>query len=160
MIDLRRVRTDLGGVKAEMARRHDPSLLTDLDTLFELDERSRSLSTARDQLRAQINATSKAVGEAYKAGDRSTGDELKDESRKLGDEEKALAAEADAVGERLRDLWLRLPNLPADVAPDGAGEEDNVVLRREGPDPAGYGEHQRVPHWDVGASLGILDLER
>ena len=93
MIDLRRVRTDLDGVKAAMARRHDPSLLADLDTLFGLDERSRSLSTARDQLRAQINTTSKAVGEAYKAGDRARGDELKEESRKLGDEEKALAAE-------------------------------------------------------------------
>jgi seryl-tRNA synthetase len=160
MIDLRRVRTDLDGVKAAMARRHDPSLLTDLDTLFELDERSRSLSTARDQLRAQINTTSKAVGEAYKSGDRARGDELKEESRKLGDEEKALAAEADEVGDRLRDLHLRLPNLPADVAPDGAGEEDNVVLRIEGPDPAGYAEHQRVPHWEVGAALGILDLER
>src|SRR4051794_35370516 len=160
MIDLRRVRTDLEGVKAEMGRRHDPSLLTDLDALFELDERSRSLSTARDQLRAQINTTSKAVGEAYKGGDRAKGDALKDESRKLGDEEKALAAEADAVGERLRDLHLRLPNLPAASAPDGAGEEDNVVLRVEGADPSSYGEHQRVPHWEVGAALGILDLER
>jgi seryl-tRNA synthetase len=160
MIDLRRVRTDLDGVKAEMARRHDPSLLTDLDTLFELDERSRSLSTARDQLRAQVNTTSKAVGEAYKAGDRAKGDALKDESRKLGDEEKALAVEADAVAERLRDLWLRLPNLPAASAPDGAGEEDNVVLRVEGPDPSSYAAHQQVPHWEVGADLGILDLER
>jgi seryl-tRNA synthetase len=160
MIDLRRVRTDLDGVKAAMARRHDPTLLADLDTLFGLDERSRSLGSARDQLRAQINTTSKAVGEAYKAGDRARGDELKEESRKLGDEEKALAAEVEAVGEQLRDLWLRLPNLPADVAPDGAGEEDNVVLRVEGPDPSSYGDHQRVPHWEVGAALGVLDLER
>jgi seryl-tRNA synthetase len=160
MIDLRRVRSDLDGVKAAMARRHDPQLLDDLDRLFELDERSRSLSTARDQLRAQINTTSKAVGEAYKSGDRAKGDELKEESRKLGDEEKALAAEADAVAEQLRDLHLRLPNLPADVAPDGAGEEDNVVLRTEGPGVDSYPEHQRVPHWEVGAELGILDLER
>jgi seryl-tRNA synthetase len=160
MIDLRRVRSDLDGVKAAMARRHDPTLLSDLDTLFELDERSRSLSTARDQLRAQVNATSKAVGEAYKAGDRAKGDELKEESRKLGDEEKALATEADAVAVRLRDLHLRLPNLPADVAPDGAGEEDNVVLRVEGPPPDSYPPHQQVPHWEIGPALGILDLER
>jgi seryl-tRNA synthetase len=29
----------------------------------------------------------------------------------------------------------------------------------EGYDSDAYGPHQRVPHWDVGAELGILDLE-
>jgi seryl-tRNA synthetase len=160
MIDLRRVRTDLDGVKASMARRHDPALLDDLDTLAALDERSRSLGSARDQLRAQVNATSKAVGEAYKSGDRARGDELKEESRKLGEEEKALTAEATEVDARIRDLLLRLPNLPADAAPEGESEDDNVVLRTEGPDPSSYADHQRVPHWEIGAELGILDLER
>ena len=26
--------------------------------------------------------------------------------------------------------------------------------------PASYEDHQRVPHWDIGSALGILDLER
>src|SRR6202035_163815 len=26
--------------------------------------------------------------------------------------------------------------------------------------PPAYAEHQRVPHWELGAALGILDLER
>jgi seryl-tRNA synthetase len=160
MIDIRRVRNDLDGVKASMGRRHDPALLDDLDRLYELDGRLRTLSTARDELRARVNAASKAVGEAYKSGDRARGDELKDESRKLGDEEKGLAAEATELEGQVRDLLLRLPNLPADVAPDGESEDDNVVLRVEGPDPASYADHQRVPHWETGADLGLLDLER
>ncbi len=82
------------------------------------------------------------------------------ESRALGDEEKALDAEVDALADELRDLLLRTPNLPAADCPDGAGEEDNVVLRIEGFDPDAYGEHQRVPHWDIGTELGILDGER
>jgi seryl-tRNA synthetase len=160
MIDIRRVRTDLDGVKASMGRRHDPALVDDLDRLFALDARLRSLSTSRDELRARINGASKAVGDAYKSGDRAKGDALKEESRALGEEEKALAAEAAEVEVQVRDLLLRLPNLPADSAPDGASEEDNVVLRQEGPDPASYAAHQRVPHWETGADLGILDLER
>ena len=161
MIDIRRVRADLDGVKAAMGRRHDPSLLEDLDRLSDLDERLRTLASARDDLRAQVNAASKAVGDAYKSGDRARGDELKESSRQLGDEEKGLAAEASELEAQVRDLLLRLPNLPADVAPDGAGEEDNVVLRTEGPDPeTGYADHQRVPHWETGAELGLLDLER
>ena len=33
-------------------------------------------------------------------------------------------------------------------------------LRVVGFDPDAYGEHQRVPHWEIGAQLGILDNER
>src|SRR5207302_2894684 len=44
-------------------------------------------------------------------------------------------------------------------APDGASEADNPVVRVEGFDPDSYGDHQRVPHWEIGAELRILDLE-
>jgi seryl-tRNA synthetase len=68
----------------------------------------------------------------------------------------------------LTGLLLRIPNLPASDAPDGASEADNPVLRvvgfedgdGDGPGPANYPEHQRVPHWEIGSALGILDLER
>ena len=33
-------------------------------------------------------------------------------------------------------------------------------LRTEGYDADAYGAHQRVPHWDIGAELGLLDGER
>ncbi|MGH9017229.1 MAG: serine--tRNA ligase, partial [Acidimicrobiales bacterium] len=60
------------------------------------------------------------------------------------------------VRERL--LWL--PNLPAPEAPDGAGPDDNPTIRRWPDAPRTYADHQRVPHWDVGESLGVLDMER
>jgi seryl-tRNA synthetase len=160
MIDLRRVRADLDGVRAAMARRHDPALLDDLDRLADLDGRHRVAAAERDRIRAEVNALSKAVGEAYKSGDRAAGDKLKDESRALGDQLHVHANEADQLEAQVRDLLLGLPNLPADVAPDGATEDDNVVLRTEGLAPADYAEHQRVPHWETGADLGVLDLER
>ena len=60
----------------------------------------------------------------------------------------------------MRELLLWLPNLPSDEAPDGEGDDDNLVVRRWPDTARHYGDHQRVPHWDVGAALGILDLER
>lgn len=82
------------------------------------------------------------------------------ESRALGDQEKELDAELAAVSDEIRDLLLRTPNIPSDDCPDGGGEADNVVLRVEGYDPGAYPPHQRVPHWDIGDELGILDGER
>jgi seryl-tRNA synthetase len=76
------------------------------------------------------------------------------------EEERKLSAEADAAREELRTVLLGLPNLPAPEAPDGAGPEDNVIVRTIGPEPSLFADHQRVPHWQIGSELGILDLER
>jgi seryl-tRNA synthetase len=160
VIDIRRVRHDLAGVKAAMARRHDPALLAELDELALVDAELRDATFRRDDLRARVNALSKEVGEAYKAGDRDKGDRLKEESRTLGDQEKDAAAAADTLGDRHRGLLLRIPNIPAEGAPEGASEADNPVVRVEGFDEKAYGPHQRVPHWEIGKELGILDLER
>ncbi|HRE01315.1 MAG TPA: serine--tRNA ligase, partial [Ilumatobacteraceae bacterium] len=81
-------------------------------------------------------------------------------SRALGDDERALAGEHDAVNEQLRDLLLRIPNVPSADAPDGDGEDDNPVVKGPINMPASFAEHQRVPHWETAAALGILDNER
>ena len=158
MLDPRRLRTDLDAMKAALARRGAD--LDELDRAAALDARQRELATRAQELRTTVKALSAEVGRARKAGDETTAELKAAESRALGEEEKALSGEADAVGEELRAILLRVPNLPAADCPDGASADDNVVLRLEGWDPDSYGDHQRVPHWDVGAALGILDLER
>ena len=141
-----------------LARRgEDPS---DIQRAAALEARHRSLTTRANELRAAVRALSAEVGRARRAGDEAEAEVKAAESRARGEEEKALAAEADEVADELRQILLRTPNLPADDCPDGTGPEDNVVVREVGWDPATYGPHQRVPHWEVGAALGILDLER
>jgi len=160
MIDIRRLRAEPEATVAAMARRQDPSLLVDLERALALDQDLRARVARRDTVRAQVNSLSKTVGEAFRAGDADKADQLKADSRSLGEEEKRLVQETGAVEAELRELLLRIPNVPAPEAPDGAGEQDNVIVRVEGFDPDAYGDHQRVPHWEVGRELGILDLER
>jgi seryl-tRNA synthetase len=158
MLDPRRLRTEPEAVKAGLARRGID--LSDLDRAIVLEAEERALKARGDELRARIKALSKEVGQARRDGDTATADAKADESRALGEEERKIDAEVARLTAELRDILLRTPNLPADDCPDGASEADNVVLRVEGYDPEAYGQHQRVPHWEVGAGLGILDLER
>ncbi len=159
MIDARRLRTDLDEVKTALGRRGIPP--EEVDRLADLDRRERRLKSRADDLRARVKVLSKEVGEARRAGDTATAEQRAAESRAVGEESKAVDAEAAAVAAELRDALLRTPNLPSPDAPDGLSADDNVVVRVEGFDPApdAYGPHQRVPHWDIGAELGILDLE-
>ena len=158
MIDVRRLRTELDEVTAALARKGVDA--ADVERAAALDVRHRELAGRRDEIRAGVKALSQQVGRARRDGDTPAAEKLAAESRALGEEGSALEAETSAVETALNDLLLRIPNTPAPEAPDGASADDNVVLRVENHDPDRFAPHQRVPHWDIGAQLGILDLER
>ena len=160
MIDIRVLRNQPEAVRAAMARRGAPELLEQLDRVSELDQRARDIVARRDAIRAEVNDLSKQVGTMRRSGDVAGADALQAQSRALGDDERLLAAEYDTVQAAVRDLLLRIPNVPHVDAPDGADDRDNPVVIG----PVGlldeYPEHQRVPHWETAAALGILDNER
>ena len=159
MLDIRRLRTDFDAVAAALARRGD-DLGPSLERVRDLDARQRSTSVERDELRAEIKGLSRQVGDLRRQGEIDQAESVAAASRELGHREQELDATVDELAGQVRDLLLRIPNVPAADAPDGEGEADNVVVRVEDFDPDGYQPHQRVAHWDIGAELGILDLER
>jgi seryl-tRNA synthetase len=158
VIDVRRLRADLEATRAALARKKVPA--AEVDQAAALDARHRELAAGVEELRGRVRSLSKQVGDAMRAGDAAKAEALRDESKQLGNDLAVSEQAASAVEAELRDAMLRLPNLPADEAPDGASEADNVVVRTVGYDPERYGPHQRVAHWDVGTQLQILDLER
>ncbi len=158
MIDIRLVREDRAAVAASLGRRGIDR--GDVERLFEADAANRGAAKRRDELRARVKELSRQAGQARRSGDETAFGALSDQSRALDEETKSLEAQADEAQGEVRRLLLWLPNLPSDDAPDGAGPEDNVVLRRWPEEPRRYEEHQRVPHWELGPELGILDLER
>jgi seryl-tRNA synthetase len=158
MIDIRLVREDIAGVKAALGRRGvDPA---EIDRLAELDQEARAAVGHRDDYRAEVKALSKQVGEARRQSDAALAEELTERSRQLGDEERTLNTVAEAATQEVHQALLYLPNLPAPDAPDGDGPEENVVARTWPEEPPAYRAAQRVPHWDIGAELGLLDMER
>ncbi len=158
MLDIRRIRTEPEVVKAALARRGVGA--AEVDHVVELDARQRALASERDDLRNRIKSLSKRVGALHKDGNADEAGAVQAESRALGEREHELAEEAGAIGASIRDLLLSIPNLPHPDAPDGAGDADNPVLRVVGFDPDGYEAHQRIPHWELGPTYGILDNER
>lgn len=160
MIDVRLLRTNLDGVKAALARRGKPDLLTQIDEAVSLDSRLRDITSERDALRAEVNEVSKQVGALRRDKKNDEAEALMERSRSLGDTEKALQTEADSVQEALRQVLLRIPNLPHPDAPDGASDHDNPIIKGPINVPDAFADHQRVPHWETAVELGILDNER
>ena len=160
MIDIRFLRSEPDTVRGLMARRNKPELLGLLDEALGFDGRMREITAERDAIRQQVNELSKQVGALRRSGDDQAAEGLQAESRSLGDKEQSLAAEIDEVTAKLKDVLLRLPNIPhADVV---VGNDDSQNPTITGPVnlPASFPEHQRVAHWDTATALGILDNER
>jgi len=160
VIDVRLLRNDLEAVRASLARRGKRDVLEQLDEAVRLDGRSREITAERDTIRARVNELSKQVGALRREGRTSEAEELQAESRALGDREAALSGEAESVLSALRECLLRIPNLPHPDAPDGADDSANPLVKGPVNMPERFADHQRVPHWDTAAALGILDNER
>ena len=163
MIDLVQLRREPEVVKAALARR-GVAFVT-MDEILRLDGEHRQLLQEAEHLRAEIKVLSRQVGEARRAKDTATADELAERSRMLGERERGATRASDTVGASLRSRLLMIPNVPSPDVPDGVDDEDNVELRRwwvgmsEGKGFPLFAEHQRMPHWEIGLELGILDLE-
>ena len=163
MIDVRLLRANPAEVRAALARRGDSELDQVVLRAQAADDRLREITARRDQIRARVNEFSREVGRLRREGDIEAAEALQRESRELGSEEAVLATEHDSMAADLRELLLVIPNIPHADVPDGASDADNPVI--DGPylpegGEEGFADHQRVPHWDIGADLGILDNER
>jgi seryl-tRNA synthetase len=120
----------------------------------------REITAERDAIRQQVNELSKQVGTLRRNGDDTAAEGLQAESRSLGDKEQTLAAETEEVTLKLKDILLRLPNIPHAEVVVGTDDSQNPTITGPMNLPASFHEHQRVAHWDTATALGILDNER
>ncbi len=123
---------------------------------------SRKAIAERDEIRNRVKSLSREVGALRKAGDvgwrRGAAGRR---AARLGDREAELDGDVDrtrrpscasSCSTRRTCRPTRRPTAPA--------RRTTRCVRVVGYDPEAYGPHQRVPHWDIGTELGILDLER
>jgi seryl-tRNA synthetase len=153
VLDLKALREDPEPFRLGLARR-DEALAGDVDRLLELDERRRRLTTEVEELRAEQNRVSKAVGSA--SGEER--DRLIASVREVSDRLKALEPELAGAEDELRALLARIPNVPHESVPVGETDEDNDLVREVG-EPGSFGFQPR-DHVDLGEALGLIDLER
>jgi seryl-tRNA synthetase len=153
MLDLGFVRTNLELVEKKLRERgQDPAAL--VGDFRELDQRRRDRITETEQLKAQRNKLAEEVARLKKSGQDATA--VMEETRALKARTDELEAGATESEDQMRAILTRIPNLTRDEVPVGADERSNV--KKWGTIPTFT--FAPKPHWELGAQLGILDLER
>jgi len=153
VLDLRLIRERPDEVQRALAQKGGAELIPEI--LAKDVERRRLLKEVED-LKAQRNTASEAIGRAKKAGQDAGAEQAR--MREVGDRIKALDAGLKTVDEAIEALLVQVPNLPHPSVPPGKSDEENVEIRRWGT-PRRFDFPPR-PHEDVGAGLGLLDMDR
>src|SRR5690625_5150286 len=150
MLDPALLRTQLADTAARLRRRG-----YDLDTaaVEALEAERKRLSTETQNLQAERNARSKAIGKTKAQG----GDvaPLLAEVAGLGDKLKANEQALAEVKASLATLTLGIPNLPDDTVPEGKNEDDNQEQSRWGT-PRTF-DFDIKDHVELGERHGWLD---
>ena len=129
MLDLAFIRQNRDLVAKAAAQKN---VALDLDAFLAIDVEIRAARTEIERLRAERNAISAQFKSAAPEEKAELGRRAKEAGAQAAELESGLA-EQEA---RLRDLLLRLPNIPWSGAPVGPDETHNVVIRTEGTPPA------------------------
>src|SRR5208283_787990 len=155
MLDLSFVRDNLSRVE-EMLRQRGADPAAVLKDFREVDTQRRQAITEAETMKAQRNRASEEISKLKKNGQDAAAAiaETKDLREQIQAREK-IAADLDA---RLQDILSGIPNIPHESVSVGHSAEDNVEVRRWGAPPKF--DFAPRPHWDIGAELGVLDLER
>jgi seryl-tRNA synthetase len=155
MLDLKRIRFETDAVGEQLAKRADPDLTGSLGEVVRLDEERRRIIQTVEELKARRNEASKEIADRKKAGEDAS--DLIRDMREVAERISSHDAELAASEGRIEQLLLEIPNTPQPHVPAG-DESANLEVRSWG-EPLDAVDWRR-PHWDLGAELGILDLER
>lgn len=153
MHDIRAIRSNPEAFDAALSRRGDAPVSSEL---LALDEARRARILAAETAQAEQNRASKEVGAAKGRGDEAEFERLRALVADKKTEVAAMQAEAKVLDTQLNDKLAGIPNLPADDAPDGADENDNVEINRWGT-PAEL-DFQPKEHFDLPSVAPSMDF--
>lgn len=149
MLDIQFIRDNPEKVK-EAAKNKNISV--DVDTLLELDHKRRELTQDIEKLRRERNETAAQM----KNGQPSP--ELIAEGKHIKETLAHLEKELEPTEDSFIEILKTVPNVPLDMVPVGATEDENVIVKQVGDKPQFSFEPKN--HAQIAEAKGWLDKER
>ena len=151
MLDPKLIRTQLTEVADRLQTR---GFALDSASIERLEARRKDIQVRTEELQAQRNRSSKAIGQAKAAGQDIQ--PLLEQVAGFGQQLDNAKQELDEVQRQLDDILLGIPNIPHASVPQGSDERDNMEVRRWG-EPTRF-EFESRDHVDLGEALAGMEF--
>ncbi|MFH7564187.1 MULTISPECIES: serine--tRNA ligase [Oceanimonas] len=152
MLDPKYLRGDIDDTAARLASR---GFTLDTALFNRLEEQRKTLQARTQELQAERNARSKAIGQAARNGEDIV--PLKAAVTAINDELDSCKVTLDELLNEIQDFCAAIPNLPHESVPVGKNEDDNVTVRSWG-EPTQLGFEPK-DHVALGEALAGIDFE-
>ncbi len=152
MLDIKVIRQNPDLLIKALEKRHSK---IDLTEFLELDRKRREIIAEAEQLKNKQNEASKLIPGYKKEGKDLSA--LMAEMKAIADRVKDLDGKTREIDDAMEKIMLTIPNIPNELVPEGEDDRFNQELRKYGT-PTQF-DFEPKAHWDLGASLGILDPE-
>lgn len=156
MLEIGYVRQNPEGVKKQLAVKHFAEVHL-IDDLLAIDETRRLTQKNLDDNLAKQNVIAKDIGDLFKQGKKDEADNKKQEVALLKEESKLQESKLAEAELEMRNILVRIPNLPNAQVPEGKTPEQNVIVKQVGEIPALF--EGALEHWDIAKKYDLFDLE-
>jgi seryl-tRNA synthetase len=128
-----------------------------VEEVIALDEKRRATQVELDTIKSESNKLSKDIGDLMKSGEKAKAEILKEKSVQLREKDKELTEVFNEFASKLQEELYKLPNLPADIVPEGKTPEENLNVFQEGDIPKLH--EGALPHWELAKKYDLIDFE-
>ena len=157
MLTIKLITENTDAVIRGLEKKHFKGAQETIAKVLELNDKRRSTQNELDKNLAEINATSKSIGQLMKAGQKEEAEAAKKRVAEIKETSKTLQAEMDQSAADLQALLYTIPNIPYEEVPEGASAEDNVVEKMGGMETEL--PKDALPHWELAKKYDLIDFD-
>lgn len=157
MLEIVRLRENPEEIAAALSRKGVQNSSDEVSSILTLDDQRRSIIQELEELRRQMNVTSKSIGMLMKEGKREEAEAAKTKTSEMKSRIKQLEEDLSGVEKDTLNAFTSLPNTPHESVPDGKTPEDNVVIHQN--DRSVSFDFDALPHWELARKHDIIDWE-
>ncbi len=170
MLTLKLINEETERVVSGLEKKHVPNAREAVQEVIALDKRRRQTQQELDNALSQGKKMAAQIGALMKQGDKQAAEAAKADVAQLKERSRQLEAVMAETQELLTQKMCQLPNLPYDIVPEGAGAEDNLVVKsslrecKEGDtvgnwDTAPENPQAELPHWELAKKYDLIDFD-
>ena len=119
MLTIKLITENTDAVIRGLEKKHFKGAKESIDKVLELNDKRRIAQNQLDKNLAEVNATSKSIGQLMKEGKKEEAEAAKKHVSEIKEVSKALQVEMDQAAEELQNLLYTIPNVPYDEVPRG-----------------------------------------
>ena len=171
MLTLKLINEQTERVIRGLEKKHFAEARQAIEEVMAIDKKRREAQTALDQNLSQAKKLAAEIGGLMKQGKKDEAESIKQQVSELKVAGEALKGQMEEAEKLLNQKLCQIPNIPYDEVPEGAGAEDNWVVKSNlkegviGKDTVGNWtanpvvESARLPHWELAKKYNLIDFD-